>query len=263
MRDIHEFETALALLEELRSTYLDASKLLKPRQSSVGHFISNALMVTVCKHTNAMMSVAMIPEIGSHIESAWSIMRPQYEAAVTATSLIQSDDPDVQEERCLLYCSGELEHLGRMLRDEDAGNPDLPPLAEFKTAGLVRLFKMAASKAGKVGSLKKPSCRQMMRQCGIPDRNYREFYSLASHRIHGGSSSFLNWFEAHFRESDEPDYVAWAIPIQGASWSLGDGGAVVLERHGAPERLLKALRDKRNELSEHLAICSSDDDTTD
>ncbi len=264
MRDIDEFVTALELLGDMRGAYLEASKLLEPKPGSPGHFIANALMTVACKHTTAFLNVAMIPEPGSHIESAWSILRTLYEASVTACLLVKSKDPQTQQERLLMYCSGELEHGGRIGRDVDAANPSEPPLAPMRMAGLERLLGMAASHTGRRNIPKKPSVRQMMRDCGIPDSQYSEFYSFASHRIHGGSSSFLNWFEGKYlRDSEEPDYGAWFLPMQGAAWSLGEGGAVVLERQEAPEGLVKALRDERTELSKHLVTCYPQEGTTD
>jgi hypothetical protein len=130
--------------------------------------------------------------------------------------------------------------------------------------GLEQLLGKAAGQLGKQDIPKKPPFRRMMKECGILDSQYTEFYSLASHRIHGGSSSILNWFEDnYFRDEEEPDYAAWFIPLRGAAWSLGEGGAVVLERQGAPKELVEALRDARTTLSEHLAMCSPEDETID
>jgi hypothetical protein len=219
-------------------------------------------MAPVCKHANALLHIAMIPEPGSHVEPAWLVMRPKFEAAVTAAWLVDPDDPQVLKERLLMYYSGELEYLGRMLRGEDVANPDSPPQAQSRMASVERSLRALASWEGKDKARRKPPCREMMRQCGIPDKHYREFYSIASHRIHGGSTVLYDWFEGLIRKGGESNYSAWNTPIAGASWSLANPGAVVLKRHGAPERMVRAIRDLGTELSEHLAICDPPDAAT-
>jgi len=265
MRDIDEFETALELLANMRSIYLEASNLLESKAGSIGHLIANGLMAVTCKHTDAFLSVAMIPEPGSHIETEWSIVRSLYELAVTALWLVYPENENTQKRRLLKYMKAETHYFPRMRGEFDAASGQLADSPESKFLELDQLLREAHKKENIGGEPKmKPDFRQMMKECGIPDRQYSEFYSSASHRMHGGSSSILNWFEARvFQSSQEPDYLAWFTPIHGVSWAFGDGGATILGRQGAPEGLVRALRDARTELSGHLALCAPQEDTPD
>jgi hypothetical protein len=192
------------------------------------------LMEVVLQHVDAASGIAMLPKPGSHLVSAWVVLRSAFEVALTAYWLTIHDDWREREARWLGWIAGEEEHQRRVAGDlrPVAGDgarrfEDYALQLEQRRLAITRLLPRDARE-------KRPSIPRMLQECGIQPRYYVA-YRIGSQLTHGGPTVCDEVWETSgsvFR-TKEVSYSAWVGPLQMAGWCIAQPGWSVLCRAGA------------------------------
>jgi hypothetical protein len=229
-----DFRTCVATLGELIQAFrLERNGLAAPTKYEAD-LASFKLMEVVLQHVNAVSDVAMIPKPGSHLVSAWVLLRSAFEVALTAYWLTIENDWKEREARWLGWVAGEEEYQRKLAKD-------LRPVAavaaqkfenyalqlEQRRLMIARLLPKGARQA-------RPAIPRMLQECGIHEKYYIA-YRVGSQLTHGGPAVCEEVWETsdHFLRTKDISYSPWVDPLRMAGWCIAQPGYVVLLRSGA------------------------------
>jgi hypothetical protein len=244
-----DFRECVAALGEVRQAFLLAQQGLVVPTRYEADLASFKLMEVVLQHVNAASGIAMLPKPGSHLVSAWVLLRSAFEVALTAYWLAVDDDWKEREARWLGWIAGEEEFQRKLagdLRpvagDGVQGIEDYALRLEQRRLAIMRLLPKDAR-------AKRPAIPQILQECGIHQRYYVA-YRIGSQLTHGGPAACEEVWETDgsvFR-TKEVNYASWVGPFQMAGWCIAQPGYAVLCRSGAAFEAAENLVDVHDQL---------------
>src|SRR5438132_340333 len=143
------------------------------------------LMEVILRHVNAVSAIAGLSKPGSHLMSAWVLLRSAFEVALTACWLAKDPDWKEREARWLGWMAGEEDYQRKLAGDlrviagDAAGKfEDYARQLEDRRLRIMRLLPKDARE-------KRPSIPRMLQELAI-DKKYYVAYRIGSQLTHGG-----------------------------------------------------------------------------
>jgi hypothetical protein len=244
-----DYRRCVDALDEVSQAFLRAQNGLAAPTRYEADLASFKLMEVVLQHVNAASRIAMLPKPGSHLVSAWVLLRSAFEVALTAYWLALDDDWKEREARWLGWIAGEEEHQRKLAGDirPVAGDgvrrfEDYALQLEQRRLAIMRLLPKDARE-------KRPTIPRMLQECGIHQRYYVA-YRIGSQLTHGGPTVCEEVWETDGSVfcTKEVKYAAWVGPLQMAGWCIAQPGWAVLCRAGATLEAAEGVVDAHDRL---------------
>lgn len=215
-------------------------------------FAAYKLMQLVWLHVNSVSHIAAIRYTGSHLASAWVLIRSAFETAVTSLWLTIDDDWKEREARWLGWAAGEEKHWRNLSTEFKSLNPEYSQKAEEFANRLQERREAITRLLPKDSRESRPKMPRMLREAGVA-ANYYIPYRIACQVIHGGAGAD----EWAVRQEDNRIYFAgvvrpgaWKEAFRMASWSITQPGVTMLKRAGVSQSVCTRIVDCHDKLLE-------------
>ncbi len=255
-----DFKRCIDLLDGVTAAFLVARKGLNAPTHYEADLAAFQLMEVSFRHINAVTGVALMPKPGSHLISAWSLLRSAFEVSLTAHWLAINPDWKEREARWLGWVSGEEKYQRNLARDIGKAGGDGSGFNRY--ADKLETRRMAiAQKLPKDSRIKRPDIPGMLRECRLKENHYI-VYRTGSQITHGGPACINEVWSRGEHEGkpvlfvQEVNYAAWTHPLQLAGWCIAQAGYVVLTRAGAlpePVDMMIEAQQQLIEATSHLS----------
>ena len=257
----NDFKKCIGLLDEVTRAFLDARTGLAAPSRYEADLAAFQLMEVSFRHINAVSGIAMMPKPGSHLISAWSLLRSAFDISLTATWL--ADDPDWKEReaRWLGWIAGEETYQRKLAGDiRKAGGTRTEKLDQYaadlekRRLQIMRLLPRDSRK-------KRPEIPLMLRECGLKE-NYYIVYRIGSQLTHGGPACIKEVWKTGVHDGKpafffkDIAYAEWSHPLQLAGWCIAQAGSVVLLRAGADPEAVNQMIEVHKRLIEASSLLS-------
>jgi len=246
-----KFQSCIDALDLVTATWRESWDLNMPFGRYEADTAALRLMHNIYMHVNGISHLAAIPYTGSHLVSAWVLLRAAFETAVVATWLARDDDWKEREARWLGWMTKEEELWNGIARDLEPRTAVDAARAREKSRVLKDHRESIAAKLPKDSRTRRPSMVDMMREIGLETARYVP-YRLASHVIHAGPTC-TEWSLAETNKGLRVGEVVkpsqWRNLFCIAGWCVAQPGVLVLGRHNAPAQLATRLVDAQETLT--------------
>ena len=245
------FRDCLRALDDVTKAFNDARNEVTGVPSRYeADFAAFQLMQQVLLHVNCVSEIAAIPRAGSHLASAWVLLRSAFETGLTALWLTIDDDWKEREARWLGWVAGWHDHYRKLASDLRPVNSQAAQEYDEAAARLVQRRDAIARLLPKAPRDKRPKMEVLMTEAGI-DKRYYIAYRIGSQVAHGGPG--MEELTVRLREGQvflggATDLSQWKDPLRMAGWCIAEPGIVVLRRAGVSEGACAEMVDKHNRL---------------
>ena len=181
------FEQCLAALDDVTNAFRIArSEVVAAPSHYEADFAAFKLMQQVWVHVNAVSAIAAIPYPGSHLASAWVLLRAAFETGLTAMWLAADDDWKEREARWLGWVTSHEKHLSNLSRDIKKLNAHAAQDFVHYVDQLKQRRELISRLLPKDSWTQRPSLLEMMREVNV-DQGYYMAYRIGSQVAHGGA----------------------------------------------------------------------------
>lgn len=255
MPNNQSFSLAIAALDKVTAAFLAAREGLALPSRYEADRAAFSLMEFAFRHVNSVSGIAMIPTPGSHMVSAWVLLRSAFEIGLTAYWLTREDDWQEREARWLGWVRQQEESnrklSGDLLRENTQASESFKAQADTLRQRRLAIASLLPREARE----KRPSMPEMLKECKV-ELKYYIAYRVGTQFSHGDPIMLDTIFESgdNWIRTRDVDYSSWAQLLLMASWSLTQPAWTTLGRAGAlpgsMERLYEAHEMLRTQVRE-------------